>query len=79
MGGEDRAKNARSRTVVCDERYRVGYEAICNPLFSTGQHDQIWSNPRRMAMVTACVRSLARSLDTRFLIWKLTVVSAMVN
>ena len=37
--------------------------------------DQICSRPRRSAMVTAWVRSLAWSLSTRFLMWKLTVVS----
>ncbi len=41
--------------------------------------DQICSRPRRTAMVTACVRSLAPSLSTRFLIWKFTVVSAIAS
>jgi hypothetical protein len=36
--------------------------------------DHICSRPRRSAMVTAWVRSLALSLSTRFLMWKLTVV-----
>ena len=38
---------------------------------------QICSSPRRTAIVTACVRSLAPNLSTRFLMWKFTVVSAM--
>jgi hypothetical protein len=39
--------------------------------------DHNCSKPRRTAMVTAWVRSLACSLSTRFLMWKLTVVSAI--
>ena len=39
----------------------------------------IWSRPRRSAIVTACVLSFACSLATRFLTWKLTVVSAIAN
>ena len=44
--------------------------------FSVGQ---VGSSPRRVAMVTACVRSFAPSLSTRFLMWKLTVFSEMAN
>jgi hypothetical protein len=40
---------------------------------------QASSNPRRSAIITACVRSLAPSLLTRFLMWKLTVVSAIAS
>lgn len=38
---------------------------------------QISNKPLPIAMATACVLSLARSLLIKFLIWKLTVVSAM--
>lgn len=43
------------------------------------EYDQICNRPRLSAMVTAWVRSLACSLSTRFLIWKLTVVSEIDN
>lgn len=46
-------------------------------LFSFLRNGQISRRPRRRAIVTACVRSLAPSLSTKFLMWKLTVVSAM--
>src|SRR5262249_53284147 len=44
--------------------------------FSVGQ---IGNNPRRIAIVTACVRSFAPSLSTTFLMWKLTVFSEIVS
>jgi hypothetical protein len=56
----------------------IGFSSRCPAVFYR-LRNQICSNPRRRAMVTACVRSLAPSLSTRFLIWKLTVVSAIVN
>ncbi len=43
--------------------------------YRSTEYDQICSKPRRSAMVTAWVRSLARSLSTKFLMWKLIVVS----
>ncbi len=54
---------------------------IMNKLVSRERPGGSWhqssSKPLRNAIATACVRSLARNLPTKFLTWKLTVVSAM--
>src|ERR1700759_180604 len=48
--------------------------ACCSFFYYSGHHSHICKSPRRNAIVTACVRSLAWSFSMMFLMWKLTVV-----
>src|SRR5882724_10835723 len=81
----------RTRTIECTvpgalnvtrfsafAEHRELQPASCSFL-QASECDHICSRPRRSAMATACARSLAPSLPTRFLMWKLTVVSAIAS
>ena len=75
---EDPTGLSGSTVVATRLRCAVKSESA-RPVVIYRRYRYIWSRPRRSAIVTACVLSLACSFATRFLTWKLTVVSAMAN
>ena len=77
--GDDPAFHAALTLPVTRRSRYIGICSYQPAVFCRPLPDQICSKPRRRAIVTACVRSLAWSLSTRFLMWKLTVFSEIAS